>query len=56
MKVFINGTDYCPRCAHEDDGYCYFYQKDCSDVKECCQFEEYDKELTKQINLDEFKR
>lgn len=56
MKVFIEGTDYCPRCAHEDDGYCYFYQKDCSDVKKCCQFEEYDKELTKQINLDEFKR
>lgn len=45
MKVFIEGIDCCRKCAHEGDGYCYFYQKECSDVKECYQFEEYDKEL-----------
>ena len=46
MQVFIEPMDNCPECTSEymngDVRWCSFYDKPCSDVEECYQFEEFD--------------
>ena len=46
MLVFIDPCDSCPTCVHEymdsDTRMCSFYNKPCSLVEECFQFEEFD--------------
>lgn len=43
--IFIEWADECPSCVHEymneDIRWCSYYDKACTDVEECYQYEEF---------------